>query len=118
MGTNFYWHEKPDCPTCGSNDQGLHICKRAAGWRISFQAHLEHDLTSWQGWKAKIRSGGLVKDEYGKVWEAEEFIAMIEKWETSTWVDGTPLLKHAYRYPSPDDYFDRDGYNFSTRDFD
>lgn len=66
MGTNYYLHKKDACPTCGHQEEPLHIGKSSAGWCFSLAVYVEdgiHDLKDWLPlWLA---DGACIRDEDG-----------------------------------------------------
>lgn len=67
MGTNYYWHEQPDCPTCGQ-DRGrmIHIGKSSAGWCFGLATHPDLGIKSLDDWRQRFRiSESVIRDEYG-----------------------------------------------------
>jgi hypothetical protein len=72
MGTNYYHHEKPPCPTCGhEGDEPRHIGKSSAGWCFSLHVHPEDGINNLADWKARW-AAGIIKDEYGDTITAED----------------------------------------------
>lgn len=72
MGTNYYWYERPACPTCGRRDEPLHVGKSSAGWVFALRIYPElgiHDLDDWrERWR---RPGSELRDEYDRPADAE-----------------------------------------------
>lgn len=124
MSTNFY-HRYNLCECCGRFDE-RHVGKwtslqgyRRPDWYDDDQPFDE--VLSWADWKARLRAGGELWDEYGKQWEVEKFIASME---------GVPsegrrrqydwIREHGYPrgyLGKDDDWLDPDGFSFCGRDF-
>jgi hypothetical protein len=64
MGTNYYWHNNPPCPTCGHAEEPKHIGKSSAGWCFSLRIYPEDGINSLDDWKRLFESGGVIRDEY------------------------------------------------------
>lgn len=77
MGTNFYWIEN-QCPHCGRGEK-IHIGKRSAGWRFSFQGYPDHQppIRAWSDWQS-ILNEGTIMDEYGVTHSKSAFVAMVD----------------------------------------
>lgn len=57
MGTNYYWHARPACETCGRNEWcfGLHV-----------YPHDERAINTLDDWERLWREpGSYIVDEYG-----------------------------------------------------
>lgn len=72
MGTNYYV-EMNCCSLCGRNDR-VHVGKASAGWR--FALHITPELPNLAAWEPVLRKE-LIKDEYGRKIEAQDFLDMI-----------------------------------------
>lgn len=91
MGTNFYWHAKPPCPTCGHADEGKHIGKSSSGWVFALRVHPEDGINGLDDWIARFwRDGSHIEDEYGTHVEPE---AMVSKIAGRKGGGGAPLLR-------------------------
>lgn len=86
MGTNYYLHQKPPCPTCGHRKaEPLHIGKSSAGW--CFALHVDEadgirDLPDWvELWS---KPGAHIMDEYGDAVSPHDMllIIMARSWES------------------------------------
>lgn len=86
MGTNYYWHAKPRCPTCNRCDDPIHIGKSSCGWVFSLHvghtAYLGEDdepsINSLEDWKELFaRPGSFIEDEYRDVVTVEEMLSTI-----------------------------------------
>jgi hypothetical protein len=64
MGTNYYHHEKPPCPTCGHAEETRHIGKSSAGWCFSLHIYPDAGIDNLAAWEARW-SSGVIKNEYG-----------------------------------------------------
>lgn len=91
MGTNYYWHEKPPCPTCQRPFEGLHIGKSSGGWTFGFQGTTE--IRSYKDWLAKLETpNSFIICEYNRVVPLEDFKKLVE--ECLLW-KGQPALNLA-----------------------
>lgn len=81
MGTNYYMHEQPACPTCGApKGERKHIGKSSAGWCFSLHVIPEegiHDLPDWE--RRWSQPGAWIEDEYGQTVTIEEMHDCITK---------------------------------------
>lgn len=78
MGTNFYWLEKPPCPTCGHAEEGKHIGKSSVGWVFALHVYPEEGIHGLDDWIARFfRDGTDIRDEYGKLVPASEMVQRI-----------------------------------------
>jgi len=88
MGTNYYWHEKPPCESCGRSYEAKHIGKSSAGWVFSLHVMPDEGVTDIDDWERLWASGGEIYDEYGTKHTVEEMRLVImarthkEKWDT------------------------------------
>ena len=90
MGTNYYLHEKPDCPNCGRNEKPLHIGKSSMGWCFSLHIIPEEDIMTLDDWLMRFgKAGAVIKDEYGQIIKPEEMWDIILKPE-----ENVPLRRH------------------------
>jgi len=64
MGTNYYWHNKKPCPTCGHEDEPLHIGKSSAGWVFALHVYPDKGIDDLQDWESRWGEGEI-RDEYG-----------------------------------------------------
>ena len=68
MGTNYYWHEKPPCSSCGRKYEPLHIGKSSAGWCFALHIIPEEDINDLPDWqKLWDTPGSLIFNEYGDI---------------------------------------------------
>lgn len=84
MGTNYYLHEKPPCPTCGHGEGPLHIGKSSAGWCFSLHIIPELQINNLGDWVDRWSQPNVViKDEYGDAITPEEMLLVItvRHWE-------------------------------------
>jgi hypothetical protein len=122
MGTNYY-HRFNACECCKRYDE-RHICKSMTSFQ-GFRPDPDWpddstvSITSWAGWKQKIRADGEVWDEYGRQWDVEQFIADVETTSPESrrrqydW-----MVEHNHRYGGLDhDWLDADGFSFTDTDF-
>lgn len=124
MGTNFH-HRYNLCECCGRYDE-RHICKSMRSfqgyrpdpqWPDDFTGPV---IVTWEDWKAHLRAGGEVWDEYGKQWDVETFIADVETTPPNMrrmqydW-----MVRHEGRFgvTLDDDWLDPDGFSFTDREF-
>jgi len=110
MGTNHYWHEKPPCPTCGHQTDGLHIGKSSGGWAFSLHVIPEDGIATLWDWQRKwAEPGSEIRNEYGDLISEEEMLAVVTvrarpdpiNWtaeklrQNHAWADpGSNLLRH------------------------
>lgn len=78
MGTNFYWTSNP-CATCGHSQESLHIGKSSAGWAFAVRVHPDLQINSLDDWKAKLATGGTIKDEYDNIVSVDDMLDRITK---------------------------------------
>ncbi len=78
MGTNYYWHSKPPCKTCGRSFEPLHIGKSSHGWNFALHVHPEvPDLYRWI--EKFLTPGSEIRDEYGNFISLESMLEKIMK---------------------------------------
>lgn len=85
MGTNYYWHPKPRCPTCNRCDEPVHIGKSSMGWTFSLHVGQWVDLgdeeiriSGLDDWKRLFAvPGSFIEDEYKEVVSADEMLETI-----------------------------------------
>ena len=65
MGTNYYWHEKQPCETCGHAAEPKHIGKSSMGWHFTLHVYPEDGINTFEDWQKLYSSGGTILDEYG-----------------------------------------------------
>jgi hypothetical protein len=127
MGTNYY-AVQDYCPACGREDR-FHICKS----HITFRGHFhqvsndggttwesEPWLTSWQEWKAFLRSPEIdaIFDEYGKRHDVEDFIRAVEATSREArrrqydWVVAHPEPYRKFEVVPDGEWLDADGFSF------
>jgi hypothetical protein len=120
MGTNFYIEEKTDdcCPCCGKAlvYKQIHIGKRSAGWKFTFQKQ----PTKWESYTQFLNyvnsNKSEIIDEYGRLVDFKEFCNEIEVRQKDP-----DLLCHvtecAKTYTGYHGYKDKQGYGFVEGDF-
>jgi hypothetical protein len=102
MGTNYYLHPEPPCPTCKRPFEEVHIGKHSYGWPFCFDPR----FPTFREWKAHIlENDGKIQDEYGRNVPAKELLALIEESKRNP----THYSRDDARYF----YTDGDGYRFS-----
>lgn len=88
MGTNFYWHEKPPCESCGQDcGEEKHIGKSSGGWCFSLHAYPEDNINDLADWMPILKkSGSYIKNEYGDPVTVDELLDTItnRSWERSS----------------------------------
>lgn len=68
MGTNYYLHDKPPCPTCGREYERLHIGKSSGGWCFSLHVIPEEGIFDLSGWIERWnKPEAVILNEYGDV---------------------------------------------------
>lgn len=105
MGTNYYHHEEV-CDHCGHAKSVTHIGKSSVGWTFIF--HGTNEIRSYQDWLTRLRAGGRIVDEYGRVVPLDEFEKLVAAKK-----DGS---NHAINYPSGS-WLDQEGHGFSGGEF-
>jgi len=101
MGTNYYLYTKSKCPTCGHQQEPLHIGKSSAGWCFALHVYPElgiNDLKDW-GWTKDEDDAGLyeIKNEYGAIITPLEMLRkIVVRAENATRhkVDGEHCIGH------------------------
>ena len=79
MGTNYYFYKNKPCPTCGRNDEPMHIGKSSAGWCFTLHIHPEQAILTLSNWVEEwSKKDSLIKDEYDDVISPEEMLDIIE----------------------------------------
>lgn len=97
MGTNYYWHEKPECSCCNRPFDRVHIGKSSAGWVFSLHVYPEGHCygSSYDGeseppqyvdnlddWIELFnREGSWIEDEYGDKVTIDEMLDCIRNRE-------------------------------------
>lgn len=111
MGTNYY-HHRDVCECCGRGGKSEHIGKSSAGWTFSF--HGTEEAKSWGEWRAILRAGGVIRNEYDEVVTVEHFEALVDAKR------GEPN-NHARDIGTTnvyeDSWLDEDGHSFYSGEF-
>lgn len=111
IGTNYYWHERPCCPTCGhARGEEKHIGKSSLGWCFSLHVYPEEGILDWTDW-LRVLDRGTIKNEYGDILTLQELAAVVENRSGKNNFD-KPLPK-AYQDIGIWSY--RDWYDFHTK---
>lgn len=87
MGTNYYWHAKPECSECGHECQGVHIGKSSGGWCFGLHVYPEDGIHELQDWILNRFNtpGSYIRDEYGDKVTREDMLKTItERWWQNT----------------------------------
>jgi hypothetical protein len=83
-----------------------HLGQRAAGWQFQFRAYPELGITDTQTWLRQLDSAFSISDEYGRYYDADDFLEAVEACQ-----DGRPRdLWH-------DNWRDAHGNAFSREEF-
>jgi len=78
MGTNYYFHEQPDCECCGRPFEEIHIGKSSGGWCFSLHVIPEMGINTLADWeKLWTKEGSYIKDEYGRIISIENMREII-----------------------------------------
>lgn len=104
MGTNYYIViQSEQCNACGHvSSEEIHIGKQSAGWPFC----LSPWRSAWSEWKELILSSkGLIKDEYGGLFTADQMIAKVEATGRMPFPEGL--------FGDATDYRDFEGYRIS-----
>jgi hypothetical protein len=102
VGTNFYHHEKPPCPTCGHADEPRHIGKSSGGWCFSLHVYPEDGIHKLEDWLARFATGEI-RDEYGEAITPDAMRQQITErgrdnaWEDTRWHSGYLSEAHFHR---------------------
>lgn len=121
MGTNYYLVNN-ECECCDRYDRVIHLGKSSGGWSFTFRGYRGSwsydyeaplDVDNFTEWKAliekRMEQGCRIRDEYGKVTELAELLALIAS-KRKGW-------NHAKRHPGPNDWVDEFGNSFTSTDF-
>lgn len=111
MGTNYYWHQKPDCECCGREFDAIHIGKSSAGWCFSLHVMPDEGVITLDDWRLLWATpGSYIRNEYDEhvsIADMENIITErgIERdWDNARWWQGS--------YSSEQDFHKR---NYSER---
>ena len=153
MSTNYYWTPPRGHQLAPFGK--LHIGKTAGGWSFMFQAYesisgspcfaevaegllssvdtrtLRVSLKSWTDWRAMLKSGGAIRDEYGSSCSFEHFCDIVERqYSPASLFNGRPVLNHVTHLKTDPRYLhdsycqdekrhwvDAQGYAFSVGNF-
>lgn len=89
MGTNYYLHEKDDCPCCKRGYDPLHIGKSSWGWCFSLHVILKENINTLDDWRGRwSKDGVVIRDEYGDTITADQMNEIITNRshpEPNTW---------------------------------
>lgn len=78
MGTNYYWHEKHECETCGRPYEPKHIGKSSMGWVFALHVYPENGIADIDDWERLwAMPGSKILDEYGREVTVAEMRAAI-----------------------------------------
>ncbi len=67
MGTNYYLKTAAPCPTCGHEQEPLHIGKSSGGWVFSLHVDPDAGLCDLPDWESRwAKPGATITDEYGE----------------------------------------------------
>lgn len=92
MGTNYYLYEKKPCPTCGHQDEPLHIGKSSAGWCFSLHVDEDKGINSLQDWITRWSAPDVtILDEYGDVISSTEMLNIITERKREPLWDKAPF---------------------------
>jgi hypothetical protein len=123
MGTNYY-HRTDICAHCNRYNE-KHIGKNSAGWQFCFQGYNAEEhrpaIMSFEDWKKELKAEGLIYNEYGKEIPFEDFVKFVEEQQTNklnkNHCDSCLLTSEEYGYDMRNDWKDKEGYSFSSREF-
>lgn len=95
----------------------VHIGKSSLGWTFSFHGRDEgaEGIESWADWRARLREGGRIMDEYGRAISFEEFAALVVSKHLSGRNNHTTYCRihHPERAARSDVWLDPEGHSFS-----
>lgn len=108
MGTNYYAVAPPNKRT--------HLGKSSVGWQFLLKADYEWKREDAFGlWLERVHSAHRIVDEYGTVYTPSELIQYVCQKATEPTSHTEYIKEH---YPSyVDDYWDDDGFNFTSGEF-
>lgn len=101
MGTNFYYHSKPDCEYCGRSFEPIHIGKSSAGWVFALHVYPEdsteaiNDLPDWL--KLFDKEGSFIRDEYGQTVSVPDMIRYITERGREDWSKARKKIPFMYK---------------------
>jgi len=126
MGTNYYWHPKPNpCPTCGHDPtEPIHIGKSSFGWTFSFHGTTEDEnryeglplIRSYKDWLHIFERPGVIMDEYGDECSIEDFKALVEK-KSNAEHNHTKYCELTHPSLGIRNWLDEEGHSFSEGEF-
>ncbi len=96
MGTNFYMHEEPPCPTCHRSKEMRHIGKSSAGWCFTLRVYPREGINTLEDWK-KLWAGKTFEDEYGDSVSEEQLLDRITNRHAGVQrhtIDGSHCIGH------------------------
>jgi len=78
MGTNYYHYPNDPCPTCGHQEEPIHIGKSSFGWVFALHVDPDHGIKSLNDWIERWnKPGTTIKDEYGQAVTPEEMLLVV-----------------------------------------
>ena len=105
MGTNYYFHEKPDCECCGRPFEPLHIGKSSGGWCFSLHVIPEGGVNNLESWKLLWKNPGtFIRNEYDENISVDEMERIITErsWPVPpTPHDGDRWYRQNHAVPGP-----------------
>lgn len=103
MGTNYYFYEKPPCPTCGhAGGERKHIGKSSGGWCFSLHVDPDDGINSLDDWKHLFaQPGSYIKDEYGDQIPPPEMLEIITNRKWRTQLHGEQFHRENHSQPGP-----------------
>ena len=123
MGTNIYLQRKE--PRMVPEYDAVHVCKLSAGWRV----HFDGSSAANNGWDYDYDAEGATRPRIGSIDDLRGYLAsgeweLVDEYDRKCTLDD--VLSHDdYVYEgekrntrvSMDDYYDREGYPWSRREF-
>lgn len=104
MGTNYYYKEEENCPTCGHvYTAQKHIGKQSAGWNFLWHSHPY--MRVFDDFETELQDKHIL-DEYGEFYTWGGFLGRI-----------TMHNKTLQSHVGQKEYYDADGYEFCAENF-
>ncbi len=89
MGTNYYFHDRRDCPCCKRPFPELHIGKSSAGWCFALHVIPEDGINDLQDWEGNfLDPESYIENEYGEQVSVEKMLDVIKNrsWDRGVFI--------------------------------